>query len=644
MSSPAWSVSRTYYANRREAESVLTSMATGMRRQVSHGFWPAVMSAKTSQMLSPAEFHALHGAPAASYMPFYLEGNNFFETPVCKAQLTMRALERSWSNPLWLRQETVDVLRLKAAPLEAPLGLWLPQCSDTFRPLSSLPPKVQHIILRDLPVNSLLLDTGHVVLALDYLRVLAELGGVTNGIRGGATFTPPMKPASMARPRYTWQQVTPQFGEMFDRAWAIAEPAVARQITVPLGSRSSAREVPPKHPRRRMWVSMRCAATVHSEAYRAFYALPFENITVKTPHHGGLFYNAAQLFPNELLQQKTLDVMARVAEVERKRGNPNVPEGIATSKVASHPFSSHTQVIQAIPDVLEAEGPLSAKLATKRAHIDGVEHAVNYDVQSALPSDSHAQVGAALDHSDDRDDSQNSDLDAMMLFADDDVQHVDVSEEEMNAADLLSGGASDIPLSQNESALEDITIDAVADVDVKHNELLFADQEDSHDDGSLADSDGVAAAAGNRVFIDTAAVHDSDGPLSYHAELEVVQELLLNEKTLGTLGDVEIDEVAAVDIATNHEGLHRFADLEDELLGSTSTLHMTSARQSHSLCPPIVATSNVTLQVAPLPIIGMSYSADPFSTIAATATQTMHEIDESVLPCSTKPFESGGIL
>jgi hypothetical protein len=305
MSSPAWSVTRSYYANRRsDAEPFLTSVATGRRRHVAHGFWAAAMSAKSSQMLTAGEFQALHGIPAASYMPFYLEGNSFFEMPVTKVQLTMRAFERSWSNPLWLRQETVDVLRLKSAPLEAPLGLWLPQCGEMFRPLASLPPKVQHIILRDLPINSFLLDTSHVVLAMDYIRVLAELGGVTNGLKAPSNYAPPMKPASMARPRYTWQQVTPQFGEMFDRAWDIAEPAIQRQVASPIGSRSSSREVPPVHPRRRMWVSMRCAASVHAEAFRSFYALPFESITVTTPHHGGCFTTQRNCFRTSFFIKK----------------------------------------------------------------------------------------------------------------------------------------------------------------------------------------------------------------------------------------------------------------------------------------------------------------------------------------------------
>lgn len=616
MSSPAWSAPRAYFSSHRDGSELLTSFTTGKRRPVTHGFWASAISAKMAQFVAPSEFQALHGAPAASYMPFYLEGNNFFEMPVCKIQLTMRAFERSWSNPLWLRQETLDPLRLKAAPFEAPLGLWLPQCGETFRPLCSLPPKVQHVILRDQPINMFLPEGSHCVLALDYMRVLTELGGLTNGHKGGQ-FAPPLKPSSMARPRYSWQQATAQFTEAFDRAWAIVEPAVNRQVSLSLGSRSSSRDVPPRHPRQKMWVSMRCAASIHAEAYRSYYALPFDAITVTTPHHGGLFFNAAQLFPNQLLSEKTLDVMERIAEVERKRGNPNFPDSLPATTTAS------AQEIQEIPSTLlemEASMDSLSPQHARRSLLNGVEHAVDYDAMfSALGPSSLTDVPQGV--SDNIDATIN--LDAMMLFADDDAVHMDgTTEEDMNAADV-----GENPMSSERCVSDDIEVDLTAELDNIHNRSLTAADEMVYDQGY--DDDAFDAP---RVIVDAAAALDGDGPHNVvSAEMELINDAI-EAHDCPLKGNVDIDYVAAQDMRINDDIMPTAEDDVDA--GPTPPRRFSS---------PSVPTT-VTLGVATLPVMDAIYHADPASVLDARNTNFLDFVfDDAMTSRPTSPFKSGGI-
>jgi hypothetical protein len=323
--------------------------------------------------------------------------------------------------------------------------------------------------------------------------------------------------------------------------------------------------------------------------------------------------------------------MTRIAEIERRRGNSVFPEGAAATAIKLNTATTTAHVIHAIPDVLEAEG--SALHVSKRLPIDGVEHAVNFD---ALQGDtfplasSHDAQSAELGHSD----AAQHDLDAMMLFDDDDTHHNDVTEEDMNAADLLSVSEHPRGRAVDESAFEDLSVDAVADEGIAHNRTLFADQESNHDSDEAA-----AASAGQCVFVDSAAANDGDGAFSYPAELEALRELSDNESALATVGDVELDEVAACDIAMNHEGTLAFADHEVDFL--LDPLH---DAPNYSLRPPPqpVAT-NVTLHVVPLPVVGMSYHADPSSILAATATPTQDEYDEP-FSSITGPFQSGGIV
>lgn len=270
--------------------------------------------------------------PQRVYHPFHYEANDFFRLPISIYQLSMRAAERGWANPVWFREDTVRLLHLNPLPFEAPIALWLPQTGDTYRLLSSFIPRVQHYILRRFHFPPGLPSDRHVLLAADWKRYMA-------------TPETDIEFIGHSSPSFKWQNCISQLAPLFDSAYDIAAPHFARRRPSDVFSDHS-RKVPnnqqlsPNHPHKKMWVSTAAARFAHAESYLWINSSVPHSSTVVTPFHGGLMFNAAQLHSNSTITEKTLEVLELIRQQHRddvmglnpvlvEHSNPQMHEAVA---------------------------------------------------------------------------------------------------------------------------------------------------------------------------------------------------------------------------------------------------------------------------------------------------------------------------
>lgn len=508
---------------------------------------------------SEADFLALT-AGHHFYRPFYFESNDFFELPVTKLQLTQRAAEKLWSHPIWLRSDTLETIRAVAAPLESPHAMWLPQCGTTFRSLESLPPKSQHNILNSFRVPSSIPRTGaHLVLAPNYIHFLPHCGRLESH---APEMTSSQMPPSMSRQWYTWQPATPQFSQLFDAAWDLCHPIVERSKTKPRGSRASMREVPPQHPREKMWVAVSAAVACHAEALRTYYHLP-QGATVTTPPHAGLFFNASQLFFNRVLQEKTDEVMARIAELDR----------------------SATNIVSIGCEPIADESPWSATISSRARWPPSVSSRVSslFSVTQHDLLHSEAQI--------DRDESTSPSADAFMSLLSDDaaacadaegirydavsevpVEVADSDEQDTVAAHDMDQNRDESPDIDTHRFISSQDVDVYLDDVASHDArccTLDADEEVSYEIGGAA----VAASNESVAIDDDVACHD----LLYMDANVFAEHEPIDGVECGT-EQQHLDSVAAADSAVY---LHPASGIS--AMATLSTVHVRGSNGAFSI-------------------------------------------------------------
>lgn len=505
------------------------------------------------------EVLALSAAGSTSYRPFNLEANAFFQLPVVQAQLTARAAERGWSNPLWIRAECLSSLSLVPAPLEAPIAIWLPQCADTFRSLESMPPKAQHTILRNFSVPVYIQDPSHTVLAMDYFSTVSSLtqsSSWNTSLGGGRQLAP-----SLNRPMYRWQTATGQFLHLFEHSWEISHPKLIHALRPPRGSRHSKRESPPPHPRERMWVSTRLARSVHQEALDAFYRIPNESCMVTTPQHGGLFYNASQLFTTRLLIETTNRVMEQILQLDAKEANTHrFPEAVEGEAQWS---------IDAAASVGSRQWPHTAH----RMSAMGKEPAITAEQAdgecTAYSEFDASQLGAMLSSQtfDHLEGDSESEIIASTLSAvteEPGVSFESILETEACVIDT----AADADVAANRDVLEPMNtdsdqvtmeLDAVAEADMLENRTLVCGSDDDHhgtlDSAASHKEDGEDGSEWDMVADGDVMVNYQADP-ARHAEVDDADTLLHDymdgsSSSSSTSTGVEVDAVADMDISND---------------------------------------------------------------------------------------------
>ena len=294
-------------------------------------------SKKSSMAAAFAEF---------PYEPFNFDNNDFFEQGFAREQLTLRAAEKLWRNPVWISEATVRELELTPMPMEVPTPLWMPLCGSTFYPLRALPLNVQQLVLKKfrLPLNNRhhQQNRQHLVLTHNFAhyswnnnRSSSSLikhvqGGGGGGGDGGGDLAETYGATANVSSRSLAWHVAPMVHEpLFTAAWRdfmnyhlLQKEPREEALNQLRGASSRVRhaQIAAQSQLDRVWISKDARGAIQRDpGVKPNLPVGGTGGMVVTPSHVGMFYNAAQLFSNKLLVEKSNEALERMLLLQRQR-------------------------------------------------------------------------------------------------------------------------------------------------------------------------------------------------------------------------------------------------------------------------------------------------------------------------------------